>query len=282
VITTHFFPAGALSASSIFRKKTINICVDNMWKNSAWAYSVPGIRTIVPTEESYKNIYLEGKLGVRKKDLVLAGHPFPPSLVDEKKVMHKSRIEKYNSVRPLNIVVTTGGAGTNEREMSDILEGGKELILNKKVNVVLWCNHHSWLKVKLEKKASSFGLRKLKNLQIISTKTKIDAVYGLHEHIKKCDLLVTKPGELAMYGGLAPLYLFEPTSSQEYSLADFAYQNRYAKNVRKIGEKKLLVYADSHRDELKLLCENGLKNPLIKMQEENKLVLAILEAASKK
>ncbi len=275
VITTHFFAAGALAFSKIYKGKTINICVDNMWKNSAWVYSVPGIKTIVPTEESFRNVYLNGIFGLKKKDIVLAGHPFPPDLIKEKMNMHKRRLKKYNSDSALNILVTTGGAGTNEREMSQILEGGKDIVKSGNVNLVLWCNHHSWMKEKLQEKANRFGLSRCNNLKIICTKTKIDAIYGLHDQIKDADLLVTKPGELAMYGGLTPLYLFEPTSSQEYSLADFAYELKCALPVKKIRAKNIIGYADSHRRELKRLAENGLKNPLLGMQEKDVLLKEI-------
>lgn len=233
LISTHPLPLIDLSYKKNLRVKLINIIPDSIDYLSVWFYLLPGKNVIYFVNDRYSKEILM-KSGISKERIFVTGHALPLEETEKSLKRIKKRIRNIMKDNYL-LFVTTGGGGTNEYEIKEII---KEYCKLKKGKLIINCNHHEWLFKKLIRNRRIVNIKKIcDGILVIGyvytvkfSNLKIDFLVAIGENenekrensIKifnkffyKADIIFTKPSELAFYSCGIPFVFFPPTNIVE-------------------------------------------------------------------
>jgi hypothetical protein len=249
-VSTHPLPLIDLCYKKDLKVKLVNIIPDCIDYISAWFYLLPtGPNKPIYFVNDKKSKKILKSLKV--ENVFVVGHALPLeaeislSRIDER----IKRIEKKKA----RFLVTTGGAGTNFLEIKKIIE----VFPRKKNELIINCNQHAWLFKKLIKECKgriegkniildrdgeiekeigfvyyvSFDGLFCKFLLAIGKnegEMRENAIRIFNKFFPYADVLVTKPGELALYSCGLPMLLFSPTNVVEITNYKTALRKGYA------------------------------------------------------
>ena len=248
-ISTHPLPLIDLCYKKNLRVKLVNVVPDCVDYLSAWFYLLPS--------ETNKPIYFVNDKKSKKvlknlkvEKVYVVGHALPlEAEISLNRIEERIRRLKKGKGR---FLVTTGGAGTNFNEIKRIIQIFPQAI-SKKKELIINCNQHAWFFKKLIKECK--GRIEDKNI-ILDEGKEIGFVYyvrfknllckvllaiGKNEEEKRenairifnkffpyVDVLITKPGELALYSCGLPMLLFPSTNVVEITNYKVAIKKGYA------------------------------------------------------
>lgn len=254
LISTHPIPLIDLSYKKNLRTKIINLIPDSLSYLSVWFYVLPGSNAYYfVNDEKSKQILI--KSGIKKEKIFVVGHILP--LKETKKSLKrvKERALKIKNKKPL-IFATTGGAGTNEKELKKIIS---LYIKERKGHLLINCNHHFWLferlingkiKGKIKRKQKIYdgiiliGYKytvKFRNSEISfllaigdnEEEKRENSIKIFNKFLPLADILITKPSELSFYSCGIPIILFSPTNVVERSNRAIVLKAGYAVKFKK-------------------------------------------------
>jgi len=246
-VSTHPLPLIDLCYKKNLKVKLVNIIPDCVDYISAWFY-------LLPSQTENKPIYFVNDKKSKKvlknlniENVFVVGHVLPlEAEISLNRVEERIRKLRKNKGR---FLVTTGGAGTNFFEIKKILK----IFPRRKKELIINCNHHVWLFKKLIKECKGEIVDKFiildKDIEIgYIYVVKFDQLFckillakGFSEDEKRenaikifnkffpyADVLITKPGELALYSCGLPILLFPPTNVVEITNYRMAIKKGYA------------------------------------------------------
>ncbi len=253
IICVHPVAAMALSRD----ERTINYIPDILPDDGSidWFYFVPGVRTWVVNEGVREGLEsrLSGRYG--KETIIEAvGHPIPVSIIRREKKEHGL----------FTWLVRSGGAGTNIEEMKQILrdylsglyDGVKDDAVRAPDKIMFMVNHHKWMYDELVNVVAQYE-GTISDKEYVHDGKPIGKMYKFENNGRaveiylatggndierrynavtmslllygEADLLLTKPGEPALYvGENYRAKLFDPTNPQEEAMMDAAMRTGYA------------------------------------------------------
>ena len=228
-IATHVWPSQAAIHAGM--KKVINAIPDN-WP-MALHLSEGALHTVQTFNAywGYRNLTgFQGKKILKpmsSNDIVFTGHYIDHELVSNIEKDCKARIERASKGKPIRFLFSIGGAGAQGEFFAQIIKCLLPYVKQKKASIYINCGDYQnvWSRLckvipelendsvpkkehfdnwKEEKDFSSKLLENLNNdetegLHVFCNKNIFAAVYITNLLIRACDILVTKPSELAFY-----------------------------------------------------------------------------------
>lgn len=200
-------------------KKVINLVFDN-WPQ--YFVLVPGAINLVQSP-SYFDKLLD--MGCPASNLLMAGHWVSSDICKNAERDCKDRIERCNKDQPRRFLIAVGGAGAQQAFLTELLDGLAELLRSKKIRIYVNCGDHKHIAAAVVAKlkqlnmewhevTTSEGTEELVKKEPLSAITepagwKAVTVLKFDSHfaafsctdriIRICDVLMTKPSELAFF-----------------------------------------------------------------------------------
>lgn len=120
------------------------------------------------------------------------------------------------SDHPLTLLFSVGGAGAQKELAIEITKSLKEKIIKGEIKIILSAGIRSAVKDYFREKISRIGLEKNKNVEILYEENVCEYFKVFNEHLKKTDILWSKPSEISFYTALGIPIVIAPTiGSQE-------------------------------------------------------------------
>jgi hypothetical protein len=204
-IGTHVWTAQAAIAAGM--KHVVNAIPDN-WPMAL--HLSPGSIHTVQTQSSYwgylsmRNMLDNPLSNMPQSDIVYTGHYIDDELVTNIERDCDARIERANKGEIPRVLLTVGGAGAQSTLYEDIIKK----CMDKATVLVNVGDHESVLDEMLEKFPSARVWKdydkikasdKLEGINIYYSSDIFQAVYVTNLLMRECDVLLTKPSELAFY-----------------------------------------------------------------------------------
>ncbi len=222
VIGTHVWPAQAAIHAGM--KNVVNAIPDN-WPMAL--HLAEGSLHLIQTHQSYMGYRILN--GMQKNDvlrpmpadsLIYTGHYIDHELVANIETDCDRRIERKKNGKPMRFLLTIGGAGAQRRLFADVIRHLIPAISKKKA--VLYINVGDYMQVWEELCAEFKGLSRaavthfnnwndtksfaesaaegeVSGIHAFCHDNIFDAVYCTNLLMRSCDVLLTKPSELAFY-----------------------------------------------------------------------------------
>ena len=224
VVGTHVWPAQAALHAGM--KTVVNAVPDN-WP-MALHFAEGAVHT-VQCRYAYQGYRIcngmqknEVLNPMPEKDLVYTGHYIDHELVSNIEADCQARIDRKKNGSPMRFLLTIGGAGAQKEIFAEIIKHLLPLIKEKKavlyINVGDYKNVWDDLKEEIQKvckyttehmddweDTESFAMSALdpavevEGVHVFWHKNIFEAVYATNLLMRSCDVLVTKPSELAFY-----------------------------------------------------------------------------------
>lgn len=204
-IGTHAWTAQAAIAAGM--TNVINAIPDN-WPMAL--HFAPGAIHTIQTPSSYwgylslRNMVDHPEDNMPSSDIVYTGHYIDDELVQNIEKDCDARIERANSGEKVRILLTVGGAGAQSKLYEDIINKFKD-----RATILVNVGDHEGV---LESMSSKFkgsivhkyyeeikNLKDLDGIHFFYNKDIFQAVYITNLLMRNCDVLLTKPSELAYY-----------------------------------------------------------------------------------
>jgi hypothetical protein len=204
-IGTHAWTSQAAIAAGM--TNVINAIPDN-WPMAL--HFAPGAVHTIQTQSAYwgylslRNMVESPKSNMPNNDIVYTGHYIDDELVANIEKDCDARIERANNGEKVRILLTVGGAGAQSKLYEDIINKFKD----KAVVLVNVGDHKDVLDDMVGKVGKSTvhkDYEEIKNLQNLDgihffyNEDIFQAVYITNLLMRECDVLLTKPSELAYY-----------------------------------------------------------------------------------
>lgn len=159
-------------------------------------------------------------LGMREKDLYEVGHYVDDELVSHLEEDCTLRIKRLHEGEPLRFLLTVGGAGAGEKQFLEMMKHLLPYVKAKKAALFLNFGDHldmdEYLRknlpdfqktpirffnefTKLQAFVSTMNETRIEGIYLIYNENIFEAVYSTNLLMRKCDVLITKPSELAYY-----------------------------------------------------------------------------------
>ncbi|MBR5227437.1 MAG: hypothetical protein IKV94_02235 [Clostridia bacterium] len=221
-IATHSWPAQAAVHAGM--KCVVNAVPDNY---PMALHLAEGSVHTVQTPSSYLGYKTlqdmsDGKIQpMKESEIVLAGHYVDHEIVSNIQLDCKRRIKRINQDKPLRFLIPVGGAGAGLEMIEKILIHLMPLIEQKKVCIFLNIGDHKDIlnsitkEIPNFKKIANFHADNFKVTEAFCTRAGYDenlsgihvfyhkdifaAVYSTNILMRECDVMITKPSELAFY-----------------------------------------------------------------------------------
>lgn len=156
IISFHYESGNLLAAQG---KKVLQVVTDpHVRVNYLFEASRKNITFAVfdkNTKEEFLAKAKKMKVGVDEERVVVTGPPVDPRIIAAREGKNSEGLEK----RPLRLVITTGGLGTNKGEIKKILKSLISTIESEEVEVILYAGTHHDFKLLYQKALKKSGIR---------------------------------------------------------------------------------------------------------------------------
>lgn len=220
--------------------------------------------------------------GIPESELYDVGHYIDHELVSNIEEDVNKRIERINNDKPVRILMSVGGAGAGSKSFLEILNHLREYVKNNKVSLFLNLGDHSDMYEFLCKKIKDFDKECMTffddyssfkefvesmdgdipaKIYVISHKDIFEAVYSTNLLMRKVEILITKPSELAFYPVVKLMMrhiggheVYGAVHAQEIGDSTFECPDKKSMNEmldRLISDKELLIHLNKQIIKLK-------------------------------
>ena len=226
--------------------------------------------------------------GMPESVLYEVGHYVDHELVANIEKDVEARIKRINNNEPLRILMSVGGAGAGAKLFLDMLKHLLKYVKEDKAALFINLGDHLDMWNYINKKIKGFDKEAIthfdnyaelkefvekmdkevvKGVHIFYHKNIFEAVYSTNLLMRKCEILITKPSELAYYPVVKVMMrhiggheVYGAVHAQEYGDSTFECPNKKSMNEmldRLIDDKELLIHLNKQMIRLK---EQGLYN----------------------
>ena len=193
--------------------------------------------------------------GIPDKDLYMTGHYIDHELVSNIEKDTEARIKRIENNEPVRILLSVGGAGAGAKLFGEMIEHLLPYVFAKRVALFLNFGDHRTMYDYLCKNVKGFDKeaicffdqydefvafldemdkQKVEGIYAICNKEIFEAVYSTNLLMRKCEILITKPSELAYY----PIYKIMMRHIGGHEVYGAIHGQEYGDSTWECGDRK--------------------------------------------